>query len=311
MYQEDECPCCGSTDRLRYPAIVAPFIAAYVLASPTRVTYLAECRSCTFRFFEERYDDDEVRRLYEGYRGEKYLQERHAFEFWYTRKINDTIGRDSNEIRTRQERILNVLRGRAPLPLESVLDYGGDRGQFIPDGIAERRFVFDISGAKPEPNVVSIASTAAVQGKSFELVMLAHVLEHLSSPAPLVREVRSYMQKGGYLYVEVPYERYNLHVPASADGRMSSYERYLRWLIQSPRGTRAADFVSTALRVKTNRVVPFGFVKLHEHINFFNEASLRILLEGAGLSLVACELSPDAGPSGFRNALSCLARTAT
>jgi hypothetical protein len=56
----------------------------------------------------------------------------------------------------------------------------------------------------------------------------------------------------------------------------------------------AVDFWSTAMRVKFRLIPPLGFVKQHEHLNFFDAHSLPILLEHAGLSLLSCSATEGA-----------------
>jgi hypothetical protein len=57
---------------------------------------------CSFRFFDSRLTDAEVQRLYAAYRGDGYFETRHAYEFWYSRKVNDGIGKDAAEITSRK-----------------------------------------------------------------------------------------------------------------------------------------------------------------------------------------------------------------
>ena len=70
----DRCPCCEGSDFVTWPAIIAPFIADYVLRAPVDTCSLLECRNCQFRFFAQRFDDAETAELYRSYRGADYLQ---------------------------------------------------------------------------------------------------------------------------------------------------------------------------------------------------------------------------------------------
>jgi hypothetical protein len=48
------------------------------------------------------------------------------------------------------------------------------------------------------------------------------------------------------------------------------------------------DFYSTVGRVKANLIPPLGLQKCSEHLNFFTESSLQVLLEKNGFELLEC-----------------------
>lgn len=293
MYRADECPCCSSTRHVAYPAIVAPFLASYAIGGPPGPTRLLECDDCGLRYFEHRLDDSEIARLYGGYRGHRYYSERHHHEPWYTRRANDAIGGDPGILSARRDTAGRFLRKHLDVgSFVDVLDFGGDRGQFLPEGIGTDRFVYDLSDAPPVPGVTRIDETA-MRHRTFDLVLLSHVLEHCSEPRAVLRDVRSLLgSPNSVLYVELPYERARLEWL----GRGRLYTSYLDVIRRRRRLLTALDFYSTAFRVKLGRVPPLGFVKLHEHLNFFHERSLRELLGESGFDVVACEtVAPDAG----------------
>lgn len=286
-YPASACPSCESTSWTAYPAVVAPFVAEYALGAhgPAPATRLIECRDCGLRFFEDRYTDSEIAKLYDDYRGERYFEARHRHEPWYTRGANSDIG-DDPERRSVIERFVK----RKVAHVGDLLDYGGDRGQYIPQGLADRSFVYEISGVEPVAGITAIATEKELEGRTFDLVLLCHVLEHASSPRALLeRLARLLRDQEGLLYVEVPFERPKLDLL----GRRAGYAGWLNALRRMGPALKAVDFVSTAFRLKLGFVPPLGLVKLHEHINFFDERSLRAMLEAAGLEplLVGREVS--------------------
>jgi hypothetical protein len=101
----DSCPCCGSKELRRWPAIVSPFIASYACGTKPGDSHLCECEGCSFRFFDTRLTDAEVAKLYAGYRGDAYFKARHHYEFWYSREVNDGIGSDPVEIVSRKQNL--------------------------------------------------------------------------------------------------------------------------------------------------------------------------------------------------------------
>jgi hypothetical protein len=280
-YRVSSCPSCASTAWKAYPAVVAPFVAEYALdaAGAPPPTRLIECRDCGLRFFEDRLSDAEIAKLYDGYRGDRYYRIRHRCEPWYTRAMNDGHGDDLARRATIERFVTREVKH-----VGDLLDFGGDRGQYIPEGLADRSFVHEISGVEPVPGVSLLATEKDLEGRHFDLVLLCHVLEHASEPKGLVARIaRLLRNRDSLLYVEVPFERPNLRF--FGNGAISS--GWLTTLRHVRPALLAVDLVSTAFRHKLDIVPPLGVVKLHEHVNFFDERSLRALLEAAGMEAVA------------------------
>jgi hypothetical protein len=302
MYFIDACPCCTSTELQRWPAIVAPFIAHYACGQEPQACSLCECRNCTFRFFNSRLTNSEIGTLYAGYRGPAYFESRHRHEFWYSAAVNEGIGNDAAEIASRKENLARLLSGRSG-SIRSVLDYGGDRGQFIPDHLGTERFVFEISDATPVPGVSRIDS---VEEKQFDFVILAHVLEHCSDPFKVANELKQLANDQTIYYFEVPYERPSLRF--APRGRL--HRVYRNALLHSRSLLTAVDFYSTVCRVKFNCNLPLGLHKCSEHLNFFNEQSLRALLERAGYAIIECGRAYSHSPGPVSRILYGLVRIA-
>src|ERR1039458_9553959 len=140
MYTIEACPCCQSKESHARWAIIAPFLAHYAVGRPPFLCKLLECSNCSFGFFDGPLTPDEVARLYSGYRGERYFAERHRWEFWYSRKVNDGIGGDPEEISHRVSALERIVHPHVDLgAVATVLDYGGDRGQFIPQSLGRKK----------------------------------------------------------------------------------------------------------------------------------------------------------------------------
>lgn len=283
-----------------YPAVVAPFVANYAIGRKEQPTRLCECERCRFRFFEDRLTTGEVEKLYAGYRGDGYFAARHRYEPWYTRKVNDAIGKDEENKRNRRELVERFVRAHAEVSsVNTVLDYGGDSGQFIPDGIGREKFVYEISDVTPIEGVTRLDT---IGDRKFDFVMLSHVLEHCSEPLDVLSQVKPFV--GNLLYVEVPFERAELRFV----GRGGIYSKYLGALRKLPPLLTAVDLFSTAARRKLDAIPPLGFMKLHEHINFFDEASLRALFDRAGFITIAIGRETIHGSLGDTPVLSALVR---
>lgn len=131
-----------------------------------------------------------------------------------------------------------------------VLDFGGDDGKNSPFlGKASRLQVHDISG------VALVEGAERAEPSQFgtthhDLIVCAQTLEHVAYPLDLLRQILPAMDSDTLLYVEVPFEDVmRLDLPA---GEAATRKRH--W---------------------------------HEHINFFSQKSMRILLQSTGLEPVA------------------------
>lgn len=96
-------------------------------------------------------------------------------------------------------------------------------------------------------------------GRTFDLVLLAHVLEHVSYPRDLMKEVISLMSSSSLLYIELP------------------EEVSLTMLQLFKKNVKSALF-----RPQQTQQIPI----MHEHINQFTTRSLRNLLAEMGLECI-------------------------
>ncbi|HTQ71838.1 MAG TPA: class I SAM-dependent methyltransferase [Acidocella sp.] len=292
-YRATRCTACDVPDLDYRAAITAPFVAARVFQRPPSVCRIAQCSNCGLVFFEDRFEDQETARLYADYRSEAYYRERHHWEPWYTRAFNSGLG-GAEEMLIRREIYARTVNAHAQgAAIESVLDYGGDRGQLMLGGPGQNHFVFDISGVEPESGVIGL-NAASFADRKFDLVLLCEVLEHVAEPLHVLQDVLGHVRPGGLLYITVPNREFPFaDIPAGA-----WYRAYLRQLLKSRWATMAVDFWSTGFKVKFRRVPPLGFAKLHEHINFFDDASLTVMLRRAGLDVLMCAPSRDGSGLG-------------
>jgi len=290
-YQATACPSCASPSLTSRPALMAPFIARYVLGRPPEICDLCSCDDCGLMFFRTRYDDAEIVRLYAGYREERYLAVRHGFEPWYTRKFNDDIGSPVG-VAPRQQGYRAALTAHTDVgTIGSVLDYAGDQGQLMAGGPGRELFVFDISGATPVEGVIGIADEGDLDDRVFDVVLMCEIVEHFSEPSAQVKRVAKYVRPGGLLYIEVPDEQFRLE----AIPRAPWYAAYLRRLARGRLGLLLLDFWSTGFRVKFRAIPPLGFAKQHEHLNYFDVKSLTHLVLGAGLEVLECSTARTTG----------------
>jgi SAM-dependent methyltransferase len=303
----DQCPVCDSPSRHGWPALVAPFIADFVLQSPVERCHLRECETCGLRFFAERFTGPELARLYTDYRGAAYYRTRHRHEPWYSERFNVDIGHNPQRGAARRAGLTAFLHDSgAPGPFESILDYGGDAGQLIPQEMTGQSYVYDISGVPPVSGVARIAKEEDLQSGGYGLVLLSHVLEHVPDPLDLLRALRRLAREdGGLVYVEVPLERPWMGFL----GRGAATIAWLDSLRRSALLLRLFDFYSSAFRIKAGFLPPLGFSKLHEHVNFFSAKSLRLAVERSGFTVLNLAPVSTSGKGQPNDSLACLART--
>lgn len=276
MLSVDECVFCGSRELSWSIGLTAPFIAEYVLDEKPRPTEFGRCARCKGTFARERYQSDDVRRLYGDYRGARYFEVRHRHEFWYTARVNEGFG-DATAARRRSIEDALAASGLHP-SFERALDFGGGDGTLFPDGRWKERVVVDPAGAPKAEGIASARDLSEVDRSDFDLVMACQVFEHLADPSAVIAQLTERLGPRGVLYLEVPDERFvDWTLPPGLQ------RAFLTALSRVPRLLAAFDFLSVASRHKARVVPPLGFLKLHEHINFFSLEALGELVERAGL----------------------------
>ncbi len=278
--------------------MLAPFIAKWASIQPLpKVCDALRCEKCDLIYFRQRYSGDEMDRLYSSYRSPAYLSVRRKYEPWYTRKINDANLQPS-VIRDRRNGLMDYLRPFLSLmPGDcAVVDVGGDAGQFIPQELGFANYVIEVSNRQAVPGVIRLGSPDQLPRHERLLVIVSHVLEHLPDPTGFLREnldILASRCRECYVYLEVPLERFKISPMAAT----SWYRRYLMFcqgMALRPLFL-ALDFMSLAVRMLLGWTGPPFFLKLHEHINFFDQLSLKALAERSGITVQAVQADRMSG----------------
>ncbi len=144
---------------------------------------LCYCQTCDFSFFWPRLTDEECLRYYTGYWGDEFVRRRSQMEAGY----ENYLASITTDIYLEQ-RVLN-LRNIVPSMPKTILDVGGF------DGFLGRRAFPDAS-----VTVVDVGDTYPVG--IFDLVVCAHVLEHVPHPLRFLENIKPLV--GKHLYAEVP-----------------------------------------------------------------------------------------------------------
>ena len=133
-----------------------------------------------------------------------------------------------------------------------VLDWGGDSGVNSPFLYSAARLdIYDISEVEVFEPARKITKEE-IRTTTYDLVTCLQVLEHVPEPKQVIDEIVNIMTKNTVLYIEVPLEEL---FRSNADTRgLGQQKRH--W---------------------------------HEHVNFFSERSLKMLVERCGLQVIAYE----------------------
>jgi Methyltransferase domain len=302
MLIAQNCPGCGDRRLYKWPALVSSFIWDYVLSGSVSRCNLCECLNCGLRFFDLRYTDAEMQALYADYRGERYVRIRRQHEPNYD---NDAaIG----DIPTRLAGLDAFFRRYAgETSSKPAFDFGGDDGRLIPGFFTGKRYVYDVTDKPLVPGVERIADLGSLRAQPPMFVLLCHVLEHLSEPAKVLETISTLLPSHEKLYVEVPNERYRLRWL----GPPRFYRRWFNFMAQKKFAAPIVNLSVGHLRrsatppdssgpgIPNQRKAMLGQIRrflpavedlrLHEHINFFDERSLRALLEQTGFRVLALQ----------------------
>lgn len=212
------CVCCASGDLKRSPAILMPFIAHRTFGwAPVEITdewglksipngmaysicQTLECSACGLLFLDIRFDDNELGKLYDGYREEAYVALRDHYEPGY-RLRNEALNAGVYSLAD----VETFLRPHLASPLR-LLDWGGDTGKNTPFKDHNALFhIYDISNKPVVDGAVKVGKEQAL-ATDYNLIVCSNVLEHTPYPADVINEMRQCMGPDTVLFIEVPQE---------------------------------------------------------------------------------------------------------
>lgn len=281
---EFKCPFCSDAE-INFSlarAIISPWIRK-LAGVKKRSSKLFFCETCKGAFFNYRYSAFEMTRLYQNYRDENYVKLRRQWEPWYTKDFNDAHNSDYF-VEKRKLALQNFLLSLEISNFETIVDVGGDFGQFIPDlGVNNNKYVLDLSEQPLIPGVNRINSLEEL--KKIDLIIYAHVLEHVQSP---LVELKKLMDNSRYVYVEVP------EGTPEINRIRKSRLLYLFNLASSFNPKVWGKFSKPS----GGRIMKSKFLRQSEHINFFTEKTFKEMGRALNLSMISLSTTTIPSPEG-------------
>lgn len=273
MKNKNSCLICENSNTETYDAMFCDFISERVFEGKNQQFNMIKCPECGFSYYEYRFNEEEVKKLYSNYRDENYQKQRQKHECWYTKEINEQIGKNPTEIKNRNENLTKILeKNLNPSKIKTVLDFGGDKGQFIPEVLIDAyKFVYDISGIETVEGTSPLSSLDDCKKNNYDLILCSHVLEHVTNPNEILNDIKSLMKKGQYLYVELPFDSPFYKKPFS--NLQFLLNKYYNW------GNLIKHFINSK---------KYGHKHLmSEHINYFTPESISILFKSKGFKILS------------------------
>ena len=234
-------------------------------------TTLYHCEHCGFAFYDLRFSNDQIAKLYEGYRGEAYQKIRQQSDVWYTKEINRLLDVDNSATEARKDTLINLIERHCDTTEPfTMLDFGGDRGQSFPYIKGARNFVYDISNKPLVEGAIGLKSIDEAKNIDFSLIMCNHVLEHVNEPIATAKSIVDIMGDKTLLYIELPMD--SPFYASKFDNLKFLTNKYFTW------GNILKHFVITKF--------DNCFAPMSEHINYFTLKSMSKLVDSLGLKVI-------------------------
>ena len=167
------------------------------------------CEDCTFVGPSQVYPHNQLIGLYRDYRSDSYNRDRCSVEPSY-QDIMHLVGKCQEEIDSRMTNLNVIIDSLVDCErIKTVLDWGGGEGRFIPTSLRSKSVtVLDYSTEElSDPSFLRLDQLNSDQ--TYDYIQVCHVFEHVSEPRSLMTKIVSHLNRGGYVYIELPQDRSN------------------------------------------------------------------------------------------------------
>lgn len=205
-----KCAACANDISFAMSAFFAPFLQERMFGGQYKPTMLMHCPACGMYYSQYRPTDDEMALLYKDYRGEEYQKQRQRYEPGYTVQKNANLYEPADGGGERMSGMISFISEHADVSeCRTVLDFGGDKGQFIPsEFVNAKKYVYEISGPEVVDGVELLTDYNELGGKDWDIILCNMVMEHLSDVKTYFSDLVRLMGEDTLLYIEVPNEHY-------------------------------------------------------------------------------------------------------
>jgi hypothetical protein len=240
------CRTCGSKNVQTERGKMAPFVAERMLDGNDQ-TDVCECQACGLLWANVQPTDEQLARHYADYWRGDYFTQREQHEPGLRQRHPYLMApRDARPV-------VEAFLG-SPTP-DSVLDIGGGDGNATPYVGKALVHVLDVA---PRQAIAGVTHVSEIT-RTYDLVVLAHVLEHVPDPRGLLNLAVKSCTPNGRIYIELPDE-------AAGYGKRPRLPEVMQ--------VRGA---------------------WHEHINYFDTCSLTMLATLCGITVQRLDQSAWTG----------------
>lgn len=205
MMNVDVCPTCGGKDVRPFNAYGPRCLVGDYHITTGHVENVW-CARCGLGWNRLMMTDEELAAFYAGYTKKVGSEEEDDLLF----------GTSDADVETLTASQARFLAAHITVPGGRVLDIGCGKGAFLKSFKAIRSG-WQYVGVEPSREEAALArrdaaleihegmfGTVPLEPASFDLVTIMHVLEHVSRPVEVIRQMSAILKPGGLLFVEVP-----------------------------------------------------------------------------------------------------------
>lgn len=210
MKIESKCIVCNSEEIEKRKVSVNPFVLDRMInhvvpkeSMPAEEQFFElTCKCCEFRFLNLRFEFYQENRYYQNYMCEEYIEHRSKFDGTSWQKYSDYY-KTEDYYNKRKDAIILMTQSIID-DVASVIDFGGNTGELFPFTFDNKsKFVIDVNDNLLENGVIKLRPNTDMK---VDLIICAHVLEHVSDPNELIKAIIKLMNNQKYIYIEVPIE---------------------------------------------------------------------------------------------------------